>query len=94
MVVVGLFHILHVRLQRGFRLVLGIHVDRSSLSTNHELASQTCDDEVCEANLWLVERELRSTCIFYVYFMVVENLQGKCSMGHIPNDTNLYLPSL
>ena len=72
--------------KEDLRLVLGIHVDQSSLSTNHELASQTSssnanaagvcpeeycgpavqtlafDDEVCEANSWLVERELRSTC--------------------------------
>ena len=88
---------------------LGIHVDQSSLSTNHKLASQTSSnsdvltaglqsssgqtscmhcfncwaacpdedcspavetsafDEVCEANLWLVERELRSTTQLYLY---------------------------
>ena len=30
----------HVTLQGGSRLVLSIHVDRGSLSTNHKLASQ------------------------------------------------------
>ena len=33
--------LLGISFQRGSRLVLGIHVDRGSLSTNHELASQT-----------------------------------------------------
>ena len=31
----------HVAFQRGSRLVISIHVDWGSLSTNHELASQT-----------------------------------------------------
>ena len=31
----------NVTLKRGFRFVLCSHVDQGSLSTNHELASQT-----------------------------------------------------
>jgi hypothetical protein len=73
--------VIHI-LQRRSQLVLGIHVDRSSLSTNHELAlhTKTYYDEVCEASLWLVGRKrLSSTWIHilqttfaFVFVMVVQ----------------------